>query len=445
MASDRYSGEHANASPGAIEAFERAVWSVLAHRTGAAPAIDEALAMSRDFTAAHALRGFCGVTLARAETMAAARAASEAARTSLKRGAASESETALVEALHLAVSGRLLDAAVRLEERLERAPRDLLALKLAHSLRFMAGDPAGMLAATERGAAQWTRDMEGYGFALGCHAFALEENARYGEAEAVARRAVDEEPFDAWGAHALGHVFEMQRRSDEGVRWFEQTRAMWTGCNNFAFHMAWHLALCHVEEGRIDVALALYDDAVRPVPTDDFRDVANAVSLLWRLRQENIDVGGRWLELAELARKRATDCTLVFASLHHLLTLAAVGDAETAHELLAALATRATTFDDQAQVAREIGVDLARALATPLFGARPSARPTGHAPHIQSLGGSRAQRDVFMRTLALLAADAADGPRTTAILQARGKTCLDRFDRMTRARLAEAATPLQVA
>src|SRR5215207_6079809 len=50
--------------------------------------------------------------------------------------------------------------------------------------------------------------------------------------------------------------------------------------------MAWHLALFHLETGDHDRVLAIYDTQVRPHPTDDFRDVANAVSLLWRFEQE---------------------------------------------------------------------------------------------------------------------------------------------------------------
>jgi hypothetical protein len=419
------------------------VWNILAHRPAGAAALAEALAEEPDFVAAHALRGFAGVTLARSETIEAAHDDFSRAHTLLHRAGGTRSERALVEALGRAVEGRLLDAAACLDMHLQDSPRDLLAFKLSHSLRFLSGDTGGMLASTQAVLPFWSRAADGYGFVLGCHAFALEENGDMRSAESFGRNAVMCEPCDAWGAHAVGHVFEMQNRTHDGVRWLEDTRPVWTACNNFSFHMAWHLALCHISQDRADMALALYDTHVRPQPTDDFRDVANAVSLLWRLRQENVDVGDRWSELATLARRRACDTSLVFASLHHLLTLVAVGDAAHARKLIAELISRALApTNDQGPVAREIGVDLAQTLAAPLLG---RAASSSGAPALDRLGGSRAQRDVFLRALALLAAEAGDAARMSAILPMRGRSGEDRFERLARGRLSAALMQRQVA
>ena len=48
MAIDIYSGEHSRVSGKAIEAFETAVWNVLAHRPDAATAIEDALEFGTD-------------------------------------------------------------------------------------------------------------------------------------------------------------------------------------------------------------------------------------------------------------------------------------------------------------------------------------------------------------------------------------------------------------
>lgn len=438
MAIDRFSGEHAHADQRAIAAFERAVWNILAHRPDTASALGEATTAAPDFVAAHALRGFCGVSLARSETIVDAREQLATARAALRSGAATASETALVDALALAVDGRLRAAADRFDAHLAEKPHDLLALKLSHALRFMSGDARGMLNTTQAALKSWSKTMDGYGFALGCHAFALEENGRLLEAERAGRDAVGLEPCDAWGAHAVGHVYEMTNRTKDGVRWLEQTRPMWAECNNFGFHMAWHLALYHLADGRADIALQIYDSHVRPTSTDDFRDVANAVSMLWRLRQESVDVGGRWNELAELARKRARDCSLVFASLHHLLTTIAVGDQETAGVILAAMAQNALSHaSDQARVARDVGVELAQVLSSPTQSRRPAATLNRIAAQLDALGGSRAQRDVFLRTLALMTADAGETRAFDAIARLRGKTSSDRFEAGARARMGE--------
>lgn len=427
MIEDRFGGRHSQAGGAAVAEFETAVWNVLAHRPQATAALEAALAVTSDLIAAHALRGFCGVSLARRETLAAARVAAHEARAFLTGRTATANETALVEALELAVAGRLGDAAARLHAHLEDAPHDLLAFKLEHGLRFMIGDVKGMLASALRTSGSLSPQYDGYGFVLGCQAFALEESCRYREAEAVGRAAVEMEPFDAWGAHAVGHVYEMRKTPAEGVRWLEQTRATWSGCNNFAFHMAWHLALCHIEERRFDVALDLYDLHIRPLPTDDFRDFANAASMLRRMEQHEMKVGARWEELATLARRRADDTTLVFASLHYLLALIATGDNAAAAVLLAALTARAQVADDQGRAAHAVGVALALALT-----GRPRSRKEATAAvlarELALIGGSKAQRDVFVRALVDVAMKAGDAGQARTILATR-ETPRDLFER----------------
>jgi tetratricopeptide (TPR) repeat protein len=270
----------------------------------------------------------------------------------------------------------------------------------------MGGDGAGMLAATSQLVPRWSADMEGVGFVLGCHAFALEETGRYREAEGFGHRALDLEPHDAWGLHAVSHVHEMENRTDEGIACLERTRPVWSGCNNFRFHMAWHLALFHLEEGRADKALALYDAEVRPEPTDDYRDIANAASLLWRLRQEGVDGGHRWGELAEIGRRRARETTVIFATLHNLLSLVGAGDRQGAHAVVEGLQARAGAgTGDQSEVAALVGVDLARLIVG--IGAVRRADLARLARELPRLGGSNAQRDVFMRTLLAMAPETA--------------------------------------
>ena len=187
---------------------------------------------------------------------------------------------------------------------------------------------------------------------LGCHAFALEESGELEAALRVGREAVEREPRDAWGLHAVAHVYEMMERTTRRHCLARADPGGWSGCNNFAFHLGWHLALFQLERGLHDRVLDLYDEAVRPRPTDDFRDVANAVSLLWRLRQEGMEVGHRWDELAEIASRRRGETVLVFATLHYLLVLVATGDLAAAGDLVCSLETRAATgMDDQALVA----------------------------------------------------------------------------------------------
>lgn len=46
----------------------------------------------------------------------------------------------------------------------------------------------------------------------------MEENNQYAEAEEYGMQAINMNPNDAWGLHALVHVYEMQSRVNEGKR-----------------------------------------------------------------------------------------------------------------------------------------------------------------------------------------------------------------------------------
>lgn len=411
-----------SSSAEAALAFEGAVRGLAAHQPSTGEALAATLAADGDHVPALALKGFAAMILARCELVEGARAAlGEARRALAARDGGTADERVLVEALDHAVAGRFSAAADHLDAGFRERPTALLPFKIAHALRFMIGDAAGMLAASDRMVRDWTPQTPGAGFLLGCHAFALEEHGHYGGAEAFGRRAVALEPEDAWGLHAVSHVHEMRGETAEGIRWLEASRGQWSRCNNFAFHMAWHLALLHLGEGDQDRALALYDTDVRPVQTDDFRDVANAVSLLFRLEHMGIDVGDRWADLRCVVRKRAADASLVFASLHTLAALVALGDREGIAEGLAALRRLAGGSGDQADVARRVGVPLAEVIA----GGCPGVALDGLAAASPSLGGSNAQRDLFVLALANAAARVGDDVALLKIRAARRRLKAD--------------------
>lgn len=437
MPHDCYGHEHSTRSSAAISAFELATRAVAAHRP-VGDTLAKALAADPGCVSAIALRSLGAAFLARQETMHSAAEDARAAEAALDRiGAGTASERALVAAAKLASAGRMQSAALVLETHLAGGARDFLAAKVAHALRFMSGQPQRMLAITGMLLSGWRESDPGYGFLLGCHAFGLEEVGRYGEAEAAGRKAVACEPGDAWGLHAVSHVMEMTGRTDDGVAWLEASRPLWPACNNFRFHLAWHLALFHLEKGDHDAALVLYDREVMPAPSDDFRDMANAVSLLWRLRQSGIDVGARWNGLREVAMKRQADTSYVFASLHYLMALVATGERDAARRLISSLAARASAGpdDDQAIVARDAGIAVAGVIA----GAGASGGALARlAPMLGRLGGSNAQRDVFMRTLLVAARDGDDAAALRRI--ARTRALLRKEDRFAR-RITASRTP----
>ena len=407
MTADRFGHTHTATSQPAIAAFEAATYAVGAHRA-IGDNLTRALELEPDLVSAWALRSVGTATLARHETLVAARRDAEAAAAALSRvGGGTQGERILVEAARLTSSGRWNDAATALEWYLDDEPRDLLALKMAHGLRFMIGQPKAMLDTTTRALRKWGESDPGYGFVLGFHAFGLEEIGQYAIAEAIGRRAVALEPCDAWGSHAVSHVMEMSGRTDEGIAWLEASRSIWPDCNNFRYHLAWHLALFHLERGDGPAVLEIYDREVMPTASDDFRDMSNAVSLLWRLQETGFDTGDRWAKLREVAIHRRADLTYVFASLHYLLALVANGEHAAAAELAGEMVKLSQgNGGDQPAIARSVGVDLAKVI---MAGANDASAAGVDLPRLAallpSLGGSNAQRDLFMRLLLVFAGD----------------------------------------
>lgn len=437
MLKDRFDGVHSTDCPVAVAAFGEAVEAVAAHKP-LGDALTRATDADPDLIAAHLLMGFGGVMLGRSETVQQASKSLEAARAAKSaKMVCSEGEITMLDALELAETGHMRQAAERLECHLEAHPDDFLCAKIAHSLRFMLGDRNGMLRLTGDLALRAPQDGAGYGFLLGCHAFGLEETGFYAEAEKIGKRAVQIEPSDSWGLHAVSHVFEMNGRTEEGSEWLTNSRPVWSQCNNFSFHMSWHLALYHLEAGDHDGVLKIYDEEIRPVQTDDFRDMSNAVSMLWRLEQDGVNVGDRWQELAEIAHKRRTDTTYVFASLHYLLALIAVGDLNAADDLIKAMRARKDGPCDQSRVTRYIGVRVAEAfLRMPGQCERSELCLAEMARRLPAIGGSHAQRDVFVRALMGVALRNQDYPSLRAIDELRCEMRYqDRFHQIIHSRI----------
>ena len=84
-----------------------------------------------------------------------------------------------------------------------------------------------------------------------------------------------------------------------------------------------------------------------------------------------------------------------------------------------------------------VGIDLATALLDLALNRAPRSDFAGLAQRLPRLGGSHAQRDVFVRTLAEFAANRGDSDALAAILEVRRR--MKRDDRILGRRLAEAS------
>ena len=402
------------ANADAVQHLDDAVRCLLAHSRHTPTALARALEADPDFVLAHAAKGFLMKILGQAAFDPVALACLEIADRALKERGGTGRERAFVAGLRSLCAGDFVDAICHLERQLPDNPHDVLSIKLSHALRFMLGDAQGMRASTHRYLTAWHDGLPEYGFLLGCHSFGLEETAEYAEAERVGRRAVELEPTDAWGFHAVAHVMEMTERPKDGLAWLAANEAGLTETNNLAYHVWWHRALFHLSLGDLDAALGLYDTRIRAERTDDFRDIANGASLLWRLQALGGDVGDRWEELADLAEEHAGDHAVCFADNHYVMAL--VGAGRCPDGWVGSMRDRAQgRCGTQGEILADVALPLAEAQVAGGRGDLTEALSLFRSlrPAVRRIGGSHAQRDVF--ELMMIETAIAAGDRTTAL------------------------------
>lgn len=303
-------------------------------------------------------------------------------------------------------------------------PRDLLAGKLGQLHAFNRGDAQALLRFGTR-LFDSGRDNR---FVYAMYAFGLVENHRLDEAEGIAQYAISLDRNDPWAHHVVAHCLEARGRLVEGEAFLTAMSDTWERCNSFMYtHNWWHLALFLIDLDRTGEALALYDQRVWGVWKEFCEDQINAVSLLARLELRGLDVGRRWTDLAPYLKPRLHEHYSPFLDLQYLYGLARAGERSAVTEMLASLEERAENakpFEREAW--GDCAVQMAHGLAAHAVGDHAEAASLlGRAmPHVQSIGGSIAQRalfgaihlDALMRSgwndaaIALLQADERDRP-----------------------------------
>lgn len=405
-------------SADAAAAIDLAVHNFLHWKAAIVPNVQAALAADPDFGFGHVVLGLImhgarnfNMREKIGETMAAAKLA--AARMT-------DREKLYLDALEAGYHGRIAEAAAVYELILAQNPRDLFAQRLAQMELFWIGEMDWSSAISSRVSGQWGPDVASYGVHLSCRAFDLEETWNYAKAERLGRQAVEIDPTDVWGTHAVAHVLIMQGRYAEGVAWLDGLKGNWADANQMQLHLWWHRCLFHLELKEFDAVVGIYDQWVRnrelpllKAMPDLYIDLQNGASMLLRLELRGIDVGDRWQELAEHCHNRIGDHTSPFTSAHFAAILAAAGFFDEADALIAAMV---------AFVAADTGTMGPRYATAALPAARAAVahRKGDHEAVIRELmparrmlwqiGGSHAQRDLFFLLLAdsAIKADRAD-------------------------------------
>jgi tetratricopeptide (TPR) repeat protein len=392
------------ASQQVADLLDNAVVAYLGARADTRDQVRAVLARDPLCAMAHCLDGYLSMLASKEESRQDARRALARASDAASRVRATPRESLHIAALDAWSQGDLHAAVRHWDALLADHPRDVVAVRVSQFVLSYLGESARMRDTVMKVLPSWDSSIPGYGFMLGCHAYALEECGEYALAEEMGQRAVELNPTDIWAAHAVAHVREMEGRLQDGVAWITSLADQWRDCGNFAFHLRWHEGLYYLELDEHARVLELYDRQVRPRSTDEYLDLANAVSLLWRLEQAEVDVGQRWEELAARARAHTDDHALVFVDLHYLMALAAArDDASVARFLDSCERFARSGAGTEARVMAEVGLPLARAVVAHRRGRTgygdvvDALLPVRH--RVREIGASHAQRDLFEQLL----------------------------------------------
>ena len=299
------------------------------------------------------------------------------------------------------------EAAHSLERALLHDSQDLLALKVAQDLYFFLGKTRDLQSVVTRVLRAWPAQKRGWGYVQGMYAFGLEENGDYAQAELFARAALHHNPRDVWASHALAHVFEMEGRVDEGVRFLAGSLPNWSS-SFFAVHTWWHQALYHLERAEYDAALALYDEShpgpalTRMGQSRRCRITPVAAVALRRRR------GRRSAALAADMAEVIDAPTYIFNDWHAVMAFGLAGHADLDEQLLSE--NRRHALGTNRAVAARAGLALLEGFSS--FAAGRFNRAIDLLSDVRScahvVGGSNAERDVVDLTLIAAAARAGE-------------------------------------
>jgi len=136
--------------------------------------------------------------------------------------------------------------------------------------------------------------------------------------------------------------------------------------------------------------------------SDEYLDICNAASLLWRLEARGVAVGDRWDELANVSENRIDDHVLAFADAHFAMALTSGGrNMAVAHMLENLRKFALDGSKTEAAVTNNVGLPLCEALVA--YRSGDYAQVVDLLQPIRydflTLGGSHAQRDLFVETL----------------------------------------------
>ncbi|TMS00539.1 tetratricopeptide repeat protein [Nonomuraea basaltis] len=445
MTTDQHGLALSEASGAAARHYDRAIHELLHFRAEVDAETNAALAESPDFPMGNVLAAYLGLLTTEVEDARTARVRFGAFRRRIDETSLLPRERAHLAAVQALLDGDFLTCGALLGEIAVEHPRDALALAAGHQIDFFTGDARSLRDRIGGALNAWREDDPHFGHVLGMYAFGLEEAGHYDRSEEAGLRAVELNPRDVWGIHAVVHTYEMQGRFGDGLRYLDARVPDWSTGTFFNVHSWWHYCLYALEAGDLPRVLAIYDSVL--ADGQSCMELLDAAALLWRLHLEGSDqpeLDERWRALAGEWPMRVAEPFYAFNDMHAVMSYVGAGRIGEAEKLIA---TREAYVQEprpgvtNREMTLRVGLPVCRAIVA--FGRGDYASvvdllyPIRH--RINEFGGSHAQRDAVQKTLleAALRAGARDVARVLVSERINVRPCSP-YNWLKQAALADA-------
>ena len=418
MLADRYGLPLSTSSQDARDAYVAGADCILSAVAGVEMNLERAIAADPEFALAHVAlaRGLflkAEVSQARA---AAARARELATRTAPR-------EQSHVNALALAVEGKVAESLAATRAHVAEHPRDAMVLAPATGVFGLIGfsgrqereaelDELVRAVAPHYGEDWWFDSMR---------AFAACECGRLDEAWRLIERSMAANPRSAHGTHVKVHVLYEMGETQQGQDYLERWMPGFARDGLLHCHLSWHVALFALALGKTERAWQAYRAGVHPGGSwgPPLNTATDAASFLWRSElagePRHSDL---WREARDYALKCFPKAGVPFADVHTAVACVASGDFAALEKLASEMRTRLAA--GKLPAGRVVPTLAEGFAAYAKYDWNAAIRLFEEAlPETVRIGGSRAQRDLVEYTLLAAYLKAGRADRAHALIDRR--------------------------
>ena len=396
MHHDRFGQPITAQSARAVELYDDAVDRMFALQPGSDALVDGALALDPEFALGHCAKAR---TLAGLGDNAGAR--DSAARGRDLAAHCSERERRHAEIVYRVLCGDSGSALDAVRAHAVDHPRDAVPISFALGVYGLYGFGgfkdfrSRQVELLKRLAPAWGNDdwwfLASYGWAL----------VEAGDAETgipMLDRALELKPDNANAAHGRTHGYYEQGAAEEGEEFIEAWLPRYDRGAILHAHLAWHQALFALQRGDAERAHAIYLDSIRPAVsrTLPMFTLVDCASFLLRAEVAGtVADPAQRRELVDLVEERFAKPGIPFVNAHIVMAYGGVSDRESQDRIQREVAK---LLERDRQPCGPVVADVCSAVAAYSKGDyRHAADTLARAlPEVERLGGSNAQRDVFI-------------------------------------------------